>query len=65
MQRQMEEQLRLQLMAIIVHSAGYPLWWSGEGIPVLTYDLGDWLALSSILVVGYSPIQTQDKRNLK
>lgn len=40
---------------IIAHSAGYPLWWSGEGIPVLTYDLGDWLALSSILVVGYSP----------
>jgi hypothetical protein len=39
----------------ILHSAGYPLWWSGEGIPVLTYDLGDWLALSSILVVGYSP----------
>jgi hypothetical protein len=40
---------------IIAHSAGYPLWWGGEGIPVLTYDLGDWLALSSILVVGYSP----------
>ena len=40
---------------VIEHVAGYPLWWSGEGIPVLTYDLGDWLALSSILVVGYSP----------
>jgi hypothetical protein len=39
----------------IAHVAGYPFWWSGEGIPVLTYDLGDWLALSSITVVGYSP----------
>jgi hypothetical protein len=39
----------------IVHSSGYPLWWSGEGIPVLTYDLGDWYALTAIKVVGYSP----------
>jgi hypothetical protein len=40
---------------IIAHSAGYPFWWSGEGIPVLTYDLGDWYALTQIKVVGYSP----------
>ena len=39
----------------IAHSAGYPFWWSGEGIPVLTYDLGDWYALTQIKVVGYSP----------
>jgi hypothetical protein len=40
---------------IIAHSAGYPFWWSGEGIPVLTYDLGDWYDLTQINVVGYSP----------
>ena len=39
----------------IVHSAGYPLWWTAEGVPVLVYDMGDWYGLSSILVVGYSP----------
>jgi hypothetical protein len=39
----------------IVHASGYPLWWSGEGIPVLTYDMGDWYALTQITVVGYSP----------
>ena len=39
----------------IAHVAGYPFWWSGEGIPVLTYDLGDWYDLTMITVVGYSP----------
>ena len=39
----------------IAHVAGYPFWWDGEGIPVLTYDLGDWYGLTQINVVGYSP----------
>lgn len=49
----------------IVHSTGYPLWWTGEGVPTLDYDIGDWYDLTSILVVGYSPAldprQTQFK----
>lgn len=44
----------------IAHVAGYPLWWTAEGTPVLVYDMGDWYGLSSILVVGYSP--TADPR---
>lgn len=47
----------------IVHSAGYPLWWTAKGTPVLVYDMGDWYGLSSILVVGYSP--TADPRQTK
>jgi len=47
----------------IVHSAGYPLWWTAKGTPVLVYDMGDWYGLSSILVVGYSP--TVDPRQTK
>ena len=39
----------------IVHASGYPLWWSGEGIPDLIYDLGDWYEITSVKVVGYSP----------
>lgn len=49
----------------IVHASGYPLWWSGEGIPDLIYDLGDWYEITSVKVVGYSPAgdprQTQFK----
>ena len=39
----------------IVHAAGYPLWWSGAGIPVLTYDLGAAYAIDTLTYVGYSP----------
>jgi hypothetical protein len=33
---------------------GYPIWWSGEGIPTLTYDLLDWYDISEFKVWGYS-----------
>ena len=39
----------------IVHAAGYPLWWSGAGIPVLTYDLGAAYAIDTLTYIGYSP----------
>jgi hypothetical protein len=50
---------------VIVHTSGYPFWWSGEGIPVLTYDLGDWYALTTITVVGYSPNTDQRQTQFK
>lgn len=37
-----------------VTMTGYPIWWSGAGIPTLTYDLLDWYDISQIKVVGYS-----------
>lgn len=47
----------------IVQASGYPLWWSGEGIPDLKYDIGDWYAIDTIRVAGFSkttdPRQTQ------
>jgi Chitobiase/beta-hexosaminidase C-terminal domain len=50
---------------IITYDAGYPFWWEGEGVPVLTYDLGNWYDLTMIKVVMYSPAidprQTQFK----
>ena len=39
-----------------VHAAGYPLWWSGEGIPDLKYDMGALYPINSINVCGYSPV---------
>jgi hypothetical protein len=36
--------------------SGYPIWWSGEGIPTLTYDLGDWLDITGINVWMYSTV---------
>lgn len=45
---------------VILHKSGYPFWWSGEGIPVLVYDMGDWYDLTQINVIGYSP--TTDPR---
>ena len=46
-----------------LQASGYPLWWSGEGIPDLKYDIGDWYAIDTIKVAGYSkttdPRQTQ------
>jgi Chitobiase/beta-hexosaminidase C-terminal domain len=46
-----------------VQASGYPLWWSGEGIPQLTYDLGAIYMIDMINVTGYSttidPRQTQ------
>ena len=47
----------------IVQAPGYPLWWTGEGVPDLKYDMGDWYAIDTIKVAGYSkttdPRQTQ------
>jgi len=40
---------------VILHSSGYPLWWSGAGIPILTYDLGADYPLDYLRYVGYSP----------
>jgi hypothetical protein len=39
-----------------VHAAGYPLWWTAEGVPDLKYDLGAPYLLTSINVCGYSPV---------
>ena len=47
----------------IVHAAGYPLWWSGAGIPILTYDLGAAYPIDFIRYVGYS--KTTDPRQTK
>lgn len=38
-----------------LHSAGYPLWWGGEGIPTLNYDLGALYPIDTLNVTGYSP----------
>ena len=37
-----------------VTMSGYPIWWSGAGIPTLTYDLLDWYDISQMKVTGYS-----------
>jgi hypothetical protein len=37
-----------------VTMSGYPIWWSGAGIPTLTYDLLDWYDISEMKVTGYS-----------
>lgn len=40
---------------IINHASGtYPIWWVGEGVPTLTYDLGDWYDITEIKVVMMS-----------
>jgi hypothetical protein len=48
-----------------VQSSGYPLWWSGEGIPDLHYDMGAKYPIDTINVTGFSsavdPRQTQFK----
>jgi hypothetical protein len=42
---------------IINHASGtYPIWWVGEGIPTLIYDMGDWYDISEIKVVMYSTV---------
>jgi hypothetical protein len=38
----------------IISMSGYPIWWSGEGIPSLVYDLLDWYDITQIKVWGYS-----------
>lgn len=38
-----------------VHASGYPLWWSGEGIPDLKYDLGANYMIDTLNVTMYSP----------
>ena len=40
---------------VILHSSGYPLWWSGAGVPILTYDMGALYPIDTLLYVGYSP----------
>jgi hypothetical protein len=46
-------------------SGTYPLWWSGTGIPTLTYDLGADVVLDTMKVwmytVSYDPRQTRFK----
>jgi hypothetical protein len=48
-----------------VHAPGYPLWWTGEGVPDMVYDMGANYPITSINVCGYSPVadprQTQFK----
>jgi hypothetical protein len=39
-----------------VHSAGYPLWWTAEGVPTLVYDMGATYPIGTINVTGYSPV---------
>lgn len=39
----------------VAHVAGYPYWWSAEGIPDLIYDMGALYPIDTINVVGYSP----------
>jgi hypothetical protein len=39
----------------ILHSSGYPLWWTGAGTPTLTYDMGALYPIDTLLYVGYSP----------
>jgi hypothetical protein len=43
-----------------VHAAGYPLWWTAEGVPVLIYDMGATYPIDTLNVTGYSP--TTDPR---
>jgi hypothetical protein len=37
-----------------VQSSGYPLWWSGAGIPDMYYDMGALYPIDTINVTGYS-----------
>jgi Chitobiase/beta-hexosaminidase C-terminal domain/F5/8 type C domain len=39
-----------------LHATGYPLWWIGEGIPDLKYDLGANYKIDTINVTGFSPV---------
>lgn len=43
-------------------SGTYPIWWSGEGIPVLTYDLLDWYDISEVKVWMYSITATAPRQ---
>jgi hypothetical protein len=43
-----------------VQASGYPLWWTAEGVPVLTYDLGAIYPIDTINVTGFS--STTDPR---
>lgn len=46
----------------ITTMSGYPIWWSGEGVPVLTYDFGDWYDISQIKVWMYSITATAPRQ---
>jgi Chitobiase/beta-hexosaminidase C-terminal domain len=37
-------------------SGTYPIWWSGQGIPTLTYDLLDWYDISQVKVWMFSTV---------
>jgi hypothetical protein len=50
---------------VILHSSGYPLWWSGAGIPTLTYDMGALYPIDTLLYVGYSPNTDPRKTKFK
>lgn len=50
---------------VILHSSGYPLWWSGAGIPTLTYDMGASYPIDTLLYVGYSPAVDPRKTKFK
>ena len=39
---------------VTMGSGTYPIWWSGEGIPSLVYDLLDWYDITQVKVWGYS-----------
>ena len=53
--RKRRARLELQQMALLFIRAGYPLWWSGAGIPTLTYDMGALYPIDTLIYVGYSP----------
>jgi hypothetical protein len=46
-----------------LQSSGYPLWWTGAGVPDLHYDMGALYPIDMINVTGYSP--TTDPRQTK
>lgn len=42
---------------VITHASGtYPIWWSGAGIPTLTYDMGATYPIDSLLNVQFSTV---------
>ena len=46
-----------------LQATGYPLWWSGVGIPDMVYDMGALYPINQINVTGYS--KTTDQRQTK
>lgn len=46
---------------VVLQAPGYPLWWTGEGVPDLKYDMLDWYAIDTIKVAGYSKVGTDPR----